>query len=57
MISGHVDNIEMVLMEDRVPSDLATAESFLKEHMVCIMYFLAYHIATYVRIFYCSIYT
>ena len=35
LISEHVDNIEPALVEEKVPSDLATAENFLKEHMVC----------------------
>ena len=33
-ISEHVSSIEAVLVEERVPSDLTTAEHFLKEHMV-----------------------
>ena len=34
MISEHVDIMETVLVEERVPSDLVTAEIFLKEHKV-----------------------
>ena len=34
MICEHVDSMEIVLVEERVPSDLATAEIFLKEHKV-----------------------
>ena len=62
LISGHVDNIETVVMEERVPSDLATAESFLKEHTVRMHVFsnislCSIYVATYVHKFYCSIYT
>ena len=44
VISEHVDSMETVLVEERVPSDLVTAESFLKEHKV----------RRYVRIYICT---
>ena len=41
MISEHVNDIETVLAEEKVPSDLTTAKCCLNEHMVC----------TYVRMY------
>ena len=39
VISELVDNIEPVLVEERIPSDLPTAVNFLNEHKVCISIF------------------
>ena len=36
MISDHVCNIETVLVEEKIPSDLTTAKCSLNEHMVCV---------------------
>ena len=33
-ISEQVDSIDTALTEERIPSDLAAAENFLKEHKV-----------------------
>ena len=50
MISDHVCNMETVLVEEKIPSDLTTAKCSLNEHMVCI-YSYGYHMRMYVCVY------
>ena len=59
MITEHVDNIETVLVEERVPSDLVTAEDFLKEHKVDLYLHMYVHIhvikyCIYIHLYACT---